>query len=298
MPDGQQLELDWEQHLAYFSARMRKIHFGSHQTGDGVLYLLHDITEKKQREKFRSEFIDLLSHELKTPLQSLGTATELLIAQKPQMPEDARLLIDTVSEDVERIRAVAQEFVQITQSQARIMKLKMERVAVNEVLPEWIKPFSVVAKDRKVKIEFQKEGSEVIWANLDLVKFPWVISNILSNAVRFSPESGVINILLTDRTGGVEIQIRDQGPGIPEAEQNRIFEPFYQSAMTTPSGSRGLFGIGLTIAKEVVEAHDGRIEYYRVQPHGSEFRIVLPFPPLHHGQTISQTSGKTKSWTH
>ncbi len=282
MPESQEIELLWNQHRAQFSARSRKIEGAAHRHS-GLLYLLHDITEKRQREKFRSDFIDLLSHELKTPLQSLGTAVEILIHQKKRFPDDLGLMVDTVSEDVERIRAVALEFVQITQSQSKVMKLKLEPVALNQVLPEWLKPFSVVAKDREVKLEVKHEGSEILWANLDLVKFPWVISNIVSNAVRFSPSGGTVTVLTTDRNGSVEVRICDEGPGVPEADEIRIFEPFYQSRMTSTSGARGLFGVGLTIAKEVVEAHDGRIEYHRLQPHGSEFRILLPFPPLQQG---------------
>ena len=280
MSDGQQLDLVWNNNVTYFAARSKRI--GAHTKG-GVVYLLHDITEKKQREKFRSEFIDLLSHELKTPLQSLGTASELLSAEKAHLNPDLAGLVDTIAEDVERLRALGQEFAKITQTHAKSMRLRLERVALNEVVSEWIKPFNIVAKDRGVRIEFQQEGSDVIWANLDPVKFPWVISNVLSNAVRFSPSGGVVTVLVTDRAGAVEVQIKDEGPGIPEAERGHIFEPFYQSAMATSSGARGLFGIGLTIAKEVVEAHDGRIEYYPLQPHGSEFRILLPFPMLEFG---------------
>lgn len=285
--DGQQVELNWEGANAFFAARSRKL-----KESGSALYLLHDITEKKQREKFRSEFIDLLSHELKTPLQSMGTASELLFARKEELSPESRELVDTLVEDVERVRAVAQEFVQITQSQSKIMKLKLETIPINERLPEWIKPFRILARDRKVKIEYRQEGSDVIWANVDLVKFPWVVSNLLSNAVRFSPENGLVSILLTDRNGSVEIQVKDQGPGVSEADRVRIFEPFYQSGSAT---QRGFFGLGLTIAREVVEAHDGRIEYYPMQP-GSEFRVLLPFPPVQYKE--SPERGETKSWTH
>jgi len=273
MPDGLEIELYLQQQKVSYSARGRKI-------AGGVLYLLHDITEKKQRDKFRSEFVDLLSHELKTPLQSLGTATELLSDRKDQFPEDLKIMVETISEDVERIRAVAQEFVQVTQSHSKILKLKLERVPINHVLKEWIKPFSILARDRKVKIELSNEGSETIWANLDLVKFPWVISNLLSNAIRHSPAGSTVGIFLTDRNGAVEIQIKDQGAGIPEGDRAHIFEAFFQGTLAT--GGRGMFGVGLTIAKEVVEAHDGRIEYFPRLPAGSEFRITLPFPPLYY----------------
>ena len=280
MPDSQEIELFQEQTKFHYSARSKAIVSPVDAKGNhgGMLYLLHDITEKRQRDKFRSEFVDLLSHELKTPLQSLGTATELLTARKGQFQDDLKLIVDTITEDVERIKAVAQEFMQVTQSHSKVLKLKLERIALNQMLPEWIKPFKIIARDRKVKLEFSQEGSEVIWARLDIVKFPWVVSNLLSNAIRHSPAGTTVSVLLTDRNGAVEVQVQDEGAGIPDSDRSRIFEAFFQGTMA--SGGRGLFGVGLTIAKEVVEAHDGRIEYFPRQPRGSEFRITLPFPPL------------------
>lgn len=287
MPHSQEVELTLAGNKRQFSARSRDIRAALPQVSGGGdsfsrLYLLHDITEKKQREKFRSEFVDLLSHELKTPLQSLGTASELLISQRDTLPETVRLMVDTIAEDTERIRAVANEFVQVTQSQNKALRLKLDILPLNNKLQEWLRPFHVVAKDRKVKLRYEQEGSEVIWANVDSVKFPWVISNLASNAIRFSPPESEVVIMISDRNGAIEIQVRDNGPGISEDDQRRMFDPFFQgiqSPMTTGMGNKGLFGIGLTIAKEVVEAHDGRIEYYPLKPHGSEFRIVLPFPP-------------------
>ena len=277
MADSSEVELYQGQTKHYYSARSKVISSTDGIQG-GMLYLLHDITEKRQRDKFRSEFVDLLSHELKTPLQSLGTATDLLSERKTQFPEDLKLIVDTITEDVERIKAVAQEFMQVTQSQSKVMKLKLERVALNSLLPDWIKPFKIIARDRKVKLEYIQEGSDVVWANLDIVKFPWVISNLLSNAIRHSHANTTVTVLLTDRNGAVEIQVRDEGAGIPESDRDRIFEAFFQGTMA--SGGRGLFGVGLTIAKEMVEAHDGRIEYFPRLPNGSEFRITLPFPSL------------------
>jgi NtrC-family two-component system sensor histidine kinase KinB len=282
MADSQEVELALNSSKFQYSARSRKIVDDKGET-TGILFLLHDITEKRQRDKFRSEFVDLLSHELKTPLQSLGTATELLVAQKSMFPADTQLILDTISEDIERIRAVAQEFMQVTQSHSKIMKLKLDRVAMNVVVPDWIKPFKIIARDRKVKLDFKLEGSEIIWANIDVVKFPWVISNLLSNAIRHSPSGTTVEVILTDRNGAVEIQIQDEGIGIPEADRDRIFEAFFQGTMA--SGGRGLFGVGLTIAREVVEAHDGRIEYFPRTPKGSEFRITLPFPSLYWNET-------------
>lgn len=277
--EGSILELRLSDQPHYYAARSRKIQ-GPDHSPVATLYLLHDITEKRQRDRLRSEIIDLLSHELKTPLQSLGTASEILCDQKQHFSEDIQLLADTIAEDVERIRAVAHEFVQVSQTQSKVLRLKLEKIPINQIIKDWIKPFSIVAKDRHVKLELITEGSEVIYANVDPVKFPWVISNLVSNAIRFSPQNGTVQIIVTDRNQAVEIKVKDEGPGISLEDRERVFEPFFQANIPTGEGSRGLFGVGLTIAKEVVEAHDGRIEYHPRDPKGSLFRILLPFPPL------------------
>lgn len=261
----------------YYSVRLRHIVNASALVA--TLYLFHDVTERRQREKLRSDLIDLLSHELKTPLQSLGTASDLLAYRKDDLPEDLRVFAETISEDVDRIRGVANEFVQITQTKSKMMRLHLERVAINGVIEDWLKPFKIIAKDKGVKVELYSEGSDPILANVDRVKFPWVLSNLVSNAIRFSPKGAVVIVKVSGNTGQVEIRVEDQGPGVSQGERQRIFEPFYQSDDSiAQDGNRGLMGVGLTIAKEVVEAHDGCIEYLQNVPTGSILRITLPTP--------------------
>ena len=277
MSEGRELELFLGDHRRSYALRWRPIEPIKGQIS-GIVYLLHDFTEKRQRDRLRAEIIDLLSHELKTPLQSLGTASELLVKQKDAFSADTQLLVDTVAEDVDRIRAVAHEFVQVTQTHSKILKLKLEKLPISQLLPEWLKPFSLVARDKRVKLEFVHEGSNVIWVNVDSVKFPWVISNLVSNAIRFSPPEASVKITLGNKLDVVDIKVEDEGPGIPPEDRIRVFEPFFQSKTQSSDASRGLFGVGLTIAREVVEAHEGKIEYFPRSPHGSTFRIVLPLP--------------------
>jgi signal transduction histidine kinase len=156
------------------------------------------------------------------------------------------------------------------------LRLRIGKHAISELIQEWVKPFKVVAQDRKVKIELSKKGSDVIWANIDAVKFPWAISNLLSNAVRFSPSETTVRVILSDEQSGIKIEIRDEGPGIPEDIRKRMFEPYFQTPAPESSSSSGFLGLGLTIAKEVVEAHEGTIAYEPGTPCGSTFRIVLP----------------------
>jgi PAS domain S-box-containing protein len=244
----------------------------------GVVYLLHDITETRQRERLKSEFIGVLSHELKTPLQSLGTAAELLSSRKAQLGDDTKMLVETINEDIARIRAVANDFMQVGMADQHSLRLKLERLPLSHVVQEWLKPFKVLARDKKVNLEYEQLGADVIWANIDAIKFPWAISNILANAIRVSKPGEKIVVRLNDRvsTEYFQIDIADEGPGIPDEVQRRMFEPYYQAPQGTTGTSAGFLGLGLTIAKEVVEAHEGKIEYFPNKPHGSVFRILLP----------------------
>jgi signal transduction histidine kinase len=269
------VELNLEGIKMILAARYRPI-FGEENRQKGSLYLLHDITQKVQKERLKEEFISVLSHELKTPLQSLGTAVELLANRKEKMDENIQILFDTLSEDVSRIRAIANDFIQVGQREIHTLKLRMKKTPLNQRLAEWIKPFRVLAKDRNIEIEFHVEGPGTVWANLDEIKFPWVISNLLSNAIRISPPEAKVEIALSAKDKKIELTVADEGPGIPEKVQKRIFEPYYQGPEISGSTTSGFLGIGLTIAKEVVEAHEGKIEYQRREPKGSIFKIQLP----------------------
>ena len=157
------------------------------------------------------------------------------------------------------------------------LRLRLEMIDLADELPRWIKPFQIVARDRNIRLQYSKEGATQVFAKVDRVKFPWVLSNLLSNAIRVSPSESVIGILLTDRNGSVELKVTDEGPGISPDVQSKMYEPFYQNHSGSGLPLAGMLGIGLTIVKEVVEAHDGRVEYYPVTPKGSAFRVLLPF---------------------
>jgi PAS domain S-box-containing protein len=246
----------------------------------GRLVLLRDITEKRLRERLRAELIDLLSHELKTPIQSLGMAAEMLAKHKNELDPTLQFFVETINEDVNRIRAVALQFVQATQAQAKILRLDLRHVPLSDQMRDWLKPFEVLADAKGVALTYEVASPGVVWANIDTVKFPWAVSNLLSNAIRVAPAGTKVGVRVVEDGGRAVVEVSDAGPGVPEAVQRRMYEPFYQGPADAAGGERGLLGVGLTIAKEVVEAHDGRLEYAPREPHGSTFRINLPATSL------------------
>lgn len=269
------VELDLDGKTRIFSGRCRAI-LDEKGRELGRLYLLHDITEIRHKDRLKTEFIGVLSHELNTPLQSLITASELLFQKKDLLDAEGKMLIETVHEGVGRIQGVANEFVQVGLIDLHSLRLKIESVSINALIQQWIQPFQILAKDRGIRIEFIKEGSDVIMTRIDPVKFPWAITNLLSNAIRVSSPGSVVTVCITDREKRADIEVRDEGPGIPEEVQRRMFDPFFQGGKFPGDKMSGFLGLGLTITKEVVEAHEGEIHYYSRSPQGSIFRISLP----------------------
>ncbi|MGO9016451.1 MAG: sensor histidine kinase [Dissulfurispiraceae bacterium] len=263
-----------------FEARIREVHSPMGELVS-TMFLLHDVTEVRQRERLKAEFIGVLSHELKTPLQSLGTAIELLAQKKELFDERTQFLIETLLSDVARIRSVANQFIQVDHLPGTSILIQPELTKLSEFLPEWLKPFGLLAAERGVTLNYEKESAGDIWAEIDPTKFPWVISNLLTNSIRVSPKDSTIRVVLGGDKENIEIRVTNQGPTIPEEIRRRMFDPYFKGTgeqADTPARAPGYLGLGLTIVKEVTEAHGGRVEYEPVEPTGSCFRILLPLP--------------------
>jgi PAS domain S-box-containing protein len=263
-----------------FEARIREVHS---PTGALVstIFLLHDVTEIRQRERLKAEFIGVLSHELKTPLQSLGTAIELLAQKRDNFDERTTFLIETLHSDIDRIRSVANQFIQVDHLPGTAIHIHPELVKLSELLPEWLKPLGLLAAERGVNLQYEKEGEGDVWAEIDPVKFPWVISNLLTNSIRVSPHDSIVQVYLSYNDSNTLIKVINQGPKIPEEVRRRMFDPYFKGdgeKAGSSSSAPGYLGLGLTIVKEVTEAHGGRVEYAPVEPRGSCFTIFLPLP--------------------
>src|SRR5262249_46588428 len=221
------IELDLEGLKVIMAARYREIVGEDESAKMGSLFLLHDITQKLGKQRLKEEFISVLSHELKTPLQSLSTASDLLERQKSKVDESLRILVETVYEDVARIRAIANDFMQVGQDQFHSLKLNLKRMPLSRLLEDWIKPFRGLAQDRGLGVEYVHVVGEV-WAMIDEIKFPWVVSNLLSNAIRVTKEGRGVRLELRSQGNLVAIDVVDEGPGIAPEIRERMFEPFFQ----------------------------------------------------------------------
>lgn len=242
----------------------------------GRLLLLTDVTEKAMRDTLRAEMMDWIGHELKTPVQSLGLASDLLNRQREDVDDSLGILIDTVRQDTERLRAVVRQFMDIAGMTPAMLRLFPERVELGVKLDEWLAPFRLTAREKGQELVLTRDNP--VFVNIDVERFAWLLSNLVSNALRETPPGRRVEVgLRTARDAGkshAEMSVEDEGPGIAPEQEQRLFQPY--SHGLTKGTRQGLAGLGLAISRHLAEAHGGALRYERGAHGGARFVVELP----------------------
>ncbi|HXQ24385.1 MAG TPA: DUF4118 domain-containing protein [Candidatus Acidoferrales bacterium] len=238
----------------------------------GLILALQDVTYLRDQEARREHLIATLSHELGTPITSLRMALELLQRDGGRLDVEQRALLDTVHEDLLRLQDVSQRLLDISRSRAMSIAVERRNVDLRDVVPRVVKLFAPQAKDKGVNVETAIPEIGMTIAG-DQTKLSWAVSNLVANALRYTPSGGRIRIEATPQDSVVLLSVSDTGPGIPPAQQERIFERFAQSA---EGGELGAAGLGLAIVRDIVQAHGGRIFLESEVGRGSRFTLELP----------------------
>ena len=238
----------------------------------GQVFLLSDVTEKRRRDGLRSEMMDWISHELKTPMQSLGLAADLM-ARRPGLDEEMSMLVETVGQDAARLRTVARQFMEIARMSPSALQLVPDTVDLVERVREWLIPFQLVARESGERLLLSMPETDIP-VTIDTERFAWVLSNLVSNALRVGSVGSTVRIVITQEEDDAVLRVEDDGPGIPPDLEARLFEPF--SHGRTAGTREGLVGLGLAITRDIVEAHGGVIRYARNPGGGAVFTVLLP----------------------
>ncbi len=240
----------------------------------GTVVLLQDVTLLRDREKAHSHLIATLSHELKTPLTSLRIAAELLgEIVSDQLQEPAREILATLQEDVARLQTIAGDLLDASRTSAARIGVERRPILFDQVISEISRPLAMQAREKGIALELKwPEHPLPIWG--DPIKLPWVITNLVGNALRYTPAGGRITIELQQHDSVARAVVSDTGCGMEGPAMERIFEPYAQGADNpTRAGSAGL---GLYITKEIVEAHNGRIFVRSGVGSGTTFTVEIP----------------------
>lgn len=242
----------------------------------GVCYAL-DISEQKNLEKKKDEFIGTVSHELKTPLAVLKMQVSLLQEdiQNEISPESLSHTVFELNEQIDRLNILITDLLNLARLTGDGTQSPRTLVDIRACVEKSVKDFSLVSK-RKIRLKREKDTCYVQGSEMRLSQ---VFTNLISNALRYSPEESVVKIEIQKKKKHVRISVRDYGRGIKRADFKKIFTRYYR-AEHTDEHTLGSTGIGLHVCGEIVKQHGGRIEVESAVGKGSVFSCVLPLASL------------------
>jgi signal transduction histidine kinase len=235
------------------------------------------LSEQNQRlrelDRLKDDFVSLVSHELRTPLTSIRGYLELLLDEGSELTEEQRRFLGIVDRNSERLLSLVSDLLFLAQIEAGKLAIEIGVVDLEKIVEECVETWSPVASARGVALTC--DADELPKLQGDRTRLVQVLDNLVSNALKFTPGDGRVEVRLTAADGIAALQVEDTGLGIPADEQPRLFERFFRSSSATKNAIPGS-GLGLTITKAIVEHHGGRIELESTENVGTVVRVELP----------------------
>jgi signal transduction histidine kinase len=222
-------------------------------------------------DRMKSDFIAIASHELRTPLGLIMGHTAFL--SETATPEQ-RADVDIISRNAEKLRDLIAEIDDIDTLTSGMTKLKKESISLSQIIQQVVEPFLNEAGKRKIRLSVESKQANLTVEG-DPEKISMALRNLVKNAITFTNADGMVKVTAEQLPGYVKVAVLDNGIGIPEGEQEKIFQRFYQVEKHLTRKHGGI-GLGLSIAKEMVEMHGGKIWVESVEGKGSRFSFILP----------------------
>ncbi|UOE93112.1 ATP-binding protein [Alkalihalobacillus sp. LMS39] len=237
----------------------------------GTLFVQRDITVEHEIDQMKSELVSTVSHELRTPLASILGFTELMITKTLKQDRQAKYL-ETIHKEAKRLTNLINDFLDLQRMESGNQTYQKESLQVVQVLQQVVDLFQVQHTDRKISIKNEVKEPYVV---ADEEKLIQLFTNLISNAIKFSPNGGNIDISVDMVDSQLRIAIHDEGLGIPRSEIPNLFQKFYRIDNSDRRKIGGT-GLGLAICKEIVQAHHGAISVSSEQGKGSTFTMHFP----------------------
>ncbi len=240
----------------------------------GAVLVLHDISELRRLERVRRDFVANITHELKTPLTAIQGFAETLLAGALDDRKNRERFLEIIRDHAQRLARLTDDLLKLSLIEAGKLELEIQPVAVAELMDSCVATAQIKAQGKQLLLRADCPAG-LPAARGDRSRLAEVLQNLLDNAVQYTPAGGRIIVRARVDEGAVVITVADTGIGIPQAEQERIFERFYRvdAARSREAGGTGL---GLAIARHIVEAHGGRIWAESTVGQGSDFHFSVP----------------------
>ncbi len=225
-------------------------------------------------DRLKDEFVGLVSHELRTPLASILGYVEILREEGVSGP-DAERCVEVIERNAQRLLRLVGDLQLLSQIQSGKMAMEFRLADLADIAAHAVEELRPEAQRKHIDLALSAIAIPAL--SVDLARIAQLLANLLSNAVKFTPDGGRVEVRLRSEGDQVVLTVSDTGVGIPAADQERIFERFYRTAIVRRQEIPGT-GLGLTITKAIVAAHNGTIAVESAEGRGSTFTIRLPLP--------------------
>lgn len=242
----------------------------------GYLLIMRDITDKKEVEKEKDDFIASISHDIKTPLTTMKGYITALLRYSDKITNDQRdSYLRVINSEIDRINRMLNNLMDLRRLEGNVLKVNLSKFDLIKVIKKVVNIFELSYVRYGFELIIDKSDEDSIWINADKDKIEQVLHNLLSNAVKYSPTGGKITITVKKNKKEVIVRISDEGMGIPKDEINKIFDKYYRTTEATKQKKILGKGLGLYITKKLIELHNGKIWVESELNKGSTFNFSL-----------------------
>jgi two-component system phosphate regulon sensor histidine kinase PhoR len=259
--------------------RVNAVSLRNPQSGSfGSILVFHDITEVKQLERMRSDFVANVSHELRTPLTAIRGYAETLLQNPPNDPADAQYFLGIIEKHSERLSRLTEDLLTLSDLESGKVQLDFKPLDSARVIQSVLEMFWDQANKKGIKLESVVEP-ELPRVSGDFDRLQQLFINLVDNAVKYTPTNGTVTVTvqrtrINGNAGGVEVSVSDTGPGIPEKDIPRLTERFYRVDKAR-SRDIGGTGLGLAIVKHIAQAHQADLKIESILQKGTTIRVLL-----------------------
>ncbi|CQR47519.1 Sensor histidine kinase YycG [Paraliobacillus sp. PM-2] len=237
----------------------------------GTIFVHRDITKEAEIDQMKSEFVSTVSHELRTPLASIYGYTELMLNRELK-PEKQKKYLSTIYQETKRLTTLINDFLDVQRMEAGKQTYEKKYIDLIEIIEKVMETQQVNMTDHRFEIDVDTSYTTVLG---DKDKLEQLFTNLISNAIKYSPDGGKVSIHLYQEEDYIKTEIKDEGLGIPKEALNKLFSKFYRVDNSDRRAIGGT-GLGLSIVKEISHAHNGDVFVSTEYGKGSTFTIKLP----------------------
>ncbi|MFC1514764.1 ATP-binding protein [Candidatus Omnitrophota bacterium] len=241
----------------------------------GMVSVLSDITKQKELDVLKSRFVASVSHELRTPLIAIDKSVALLLSKAAgELSEPQIEFLSIAKRNLTRLSTLINDLLDMSKFEAGKMRVNFELASIAAIIAESVKGFTSWAASKSVVINTKvQEGMPPI--NVDPQRMIQIMNNLIGNAIKFTPQKGQITVEAVVKDDVIQVSVQDTGPGISEEDLGKVFDKFFQVSERAAVDMGGT-GLGLSLAKEIVEVHNGRIWAESGKGQGARFIFTLP----------------------